>query len=67
MFVEAEDGSYDRTDEDQTERCYSLEEIKSALAAAGLEFVGVWSDFNFTAPDDTTERWYIAAKRPQNR
>ena len=66
MFEEAEDGSYDRTDEDQTERCYSLEEIKSALDTAGLEFVDVWSDFNFTAPDDTTERWYIAARRPQN-
>ena len=62
LFEELPDGNYRREDEHQEERCYSLEEIKSALAAAKLELLGVWSDFKFTSPTDTIERWYFAAR-----
>ena len=65
MFEEAEDGSYDRTDEDQVERCYTLDEVKNALTEAGLEFVGVWGGFDFSEPKTDCERWYICAKRPK--
>ena len=62
LFEEMPDGSYHREDEHQQERCYELEEIKSALTAARLELLGVWSDFSFSTPTDTTERWYFAAR-----
>ena len=62
LFEELPDGSYRREDEHQQERCYTMEEIKAALKAAKLELLGVWSDFEFSAPNDTTERWYFAAR-----
>lgn len=62
IFEEMPDGAYRRADEHQQERCYQMNEIQEALNAAGLEFVGVWSDFNFSAPNDTTERWYFCAR-----
>lgn len=62
LFEEMPDGSYRRSDEHQTERCYSMEEIEQTLAAANLELLGVWSDFSFAAPTDTTERWYFAVR-----
>ena len=62
LFEELENGGYRRSDEHQTERCYSLDEITDALRKAGFELLGVWSDFSFSAPTDTTERWYFAAR-----
>ncbi|MBQ8310027.1 MAG: class I SAM-dependent methyltransferase [Clostridia bacterium] len=62
LFEEMPDGSYRRSDEHQQERCYELEEIRTALRSANLELIGVWSDFDFSTPDDTTERWYFAAR-----
>ncbi len=62
LFEELPNGSYRRADEHQTERCYTMDEIKNALSRNKLEFLGVWSDYAFTAPNDTTERWYFAAR-----
>ena len=62
IFEELPNGTYRRSDEHQQERCYELSEIRAALEKANLEFLGVWSDFNFSAPTDTTARWYIAAR-----
>ena len=62
IFEELPNGAYRRSDEHQQERCYELNEIKTALAETGLELIGVWSDWSFTAPDDTAERWYFAAR-----
>lgn len=62
LFEELENGTYRRADEHQTERCYSLEEITSALENAGFELLGVWSDFSFSSPTPDCERWYIGAR-----
>lgn len=62
LFEECEDGSYRRADEHQEERCYSMEEIVNALQAVGLELLGVFSDWNFTPPEQNTERWYFVAR-----
>ena len=43
-----------------------LPEIKDALERAGFELLGVWSDFDFTAPEEHTERWYFAARAKKN-
>ena len=62
IFEEQENGSYLRSDEHQQERCYDRSEITEALAGAGMELLGVFSDWNFSAPDEATERWYFAAR-----
>lgn len=62
IFEELPNGEYRRSDEHQQERCYPLNEIKEALAAARLELIGVWSDFAYTEPTDKTERWYFCAR-----
>ncbi len=66
LFEESEDGSYTRSDEHQQERCYTKEELESALAKTGMELVGVYSDFEFNTPTDTDDRWYIVARAKKN-
>ena len=62
LFEETEDGSYLRSDEHQQERRYSLETLWRLLRENGLEPLGVYADYAFGEPGETTERWYIAAR-----
>ena len=61
VFSEQGDGSYRRTDEEQTERCYSREELTEALLRAGFRDIEFFGDTDFGAPNEKTERWYIKA------
>lgn len=54
---------YERFYEEQTERMFTLDEIKSALKKAGLTFVSASSDYDGSPVTDTTERYYITAKK----
>lgn len=62
VFTEEEDGRYSRTDEEQLERCYTKEELTAALTRAGFEKISFFGDLHFGVPEETTERWYVAAK-----
>lgn len=62
LFEEQPDGSYRRSAERQLERCYDLQALKSVLEKAGFELLGVFADYQFSAPAQTTERWYFAAR-----
>ena len=62
VFREDEDGRYERSDEEQTERCYTREELESALARAGFVDVTFFGNVDMSAPTDTTERWFVAAR-----
>ena len=62
LFKEDETGKYARYDDLETERMYTLAEIKSALSETGMEFIGAYSDFDFRDGDDHSERIYIVAK-----
>lgn len=62
LFEEDEDGRYLRTEETQHERCYSHDEIRTALEKAGFAYLATYADYQFHAPTETTERWYIAAR-----
>ena len=66
LFEEDEDGKYNRYDELQTERMYTLRSIKSALAECGFEFLGAYSDFDFNEATDDSERIYISARCKKN-
>ena len=63
VFERARDGRYTRSDEEQTERCYSEKEIRDALSRAGFVDVTFFGDAKGGAPTDTTERWFISARK----
>ncbi len=62
VFEEDEDGRYFRSDEHQRERCYTEREIKAALEEGGFELLGIYSDYSFGTPDESSERWYFVAR-----
>ena len=62
VFTEEESGRYSRADEEQRERCYTLDEITEALTETGFELVGVYGDLDMTAPEDDTQRWHFIAR-----
>ena len=64
VFERDEDGkgSYLRRDEEQCERCYTMDEIKSALVDNGFELIGFFADFSFTPASEQNERWYVVAR-----
>ena len=62
LFKEEEDGSYTRYDESERERMYTCRALKTALISAGFEFIGAYSDFDFSPATDASERIYIVAK-----
>ncbi len=62
VFTEREDGKYDRSDEEQTERCYTEKELTDVLKKCNFDVLGFYSDYSFSTPDEECERWYIVAK-----
>lgn len=62
LFEEEADGKYERYDEQQIERMYTLRSIKKHLENNSIEFLGAYSDFNFSDATDSSERIYIVAK-----
>ncbi len=62
LFNETENGLYERLDDEQCERMYTLDTIKNELVNAGFEFIGAYSDFDFCSATDNDERIYIAAR-----
>ena len=62
LFKENKDGTYERYDEAERERMYTLASLKKMLAECKLEFVGAYSDFDFSPADDSSERIYIVAR-----
>lgn len=62
LFKEHADGTYQRFDEEQCERMYTLDELRGALERCNFEFLGAYSDYDFNSGDDDSERIYIVAK-----
>lgn len=68
IFTENEDGTYERQDETQTEKCYSRKQIEKALIDTGFEILGVYGDLNHTPAKETDEKWYftVRCKKDEN-
>lgn len=62
VFEEGENGEYYRADEEQRERFYSTKEIKNALESTGFELVDIFSDTDFSAVNENSERLYFVAR-----
>ncbi len=62
LFEEQSDGRYERYEDLQRERMYTIAEMKRHLIKCGFEFIGAYSDFEFNSASDKDERIYIAAR-----
>lgn len=62
IFMEQEDGSYERFEDEITERAYSLKKWKDMLKAAQFTPLAVYGDLTTEAPSETEERWVIVAR-----
>ncbi len=64
FFEEQEDGSYERFDEFQQERAYSIEEMKEIIENSGLEVSGIYKPFDFATASDNDERiFFVVSKK----
>lgn len=61
-LFEEQNGRFVRSDEEQHERCYSLDEIKGALSESGFELLLVSGGYGFEPAGDNCDRWYIVAR-----
>ena len=62
LFKESQNGLYERFDDQQRERMYTVRSVKAMLEAEGFSFIGAYSDFEFTNATDSDERIYIVAR-----
>ncbi len=62
IFIREEDDLYRKFHETHYQRAYSMDEVRAALAAAGMEFVAVYDAFTKDAPKPESERIYVVAR-----
>lgn len=62
IFVKAFDKRYDKFTEKHYQRSYTIQEIKNALAMAGMEFVIAYDAFTHEPVKENSERVYIIAR-----
>ena len=62
VFYDRGDGAYAREDEEQTERCYEISELKDALEGAGFEVLSVGESLDSDAISPETERVFVVAR-----
>ena len=62
IFQENEDGTYDRYDEIQREKCYEKKQIEKLLLNCGFEIICVYGDMDKSIASDTDEKWYFVAR-----
>ena len=62
VFEECEDGRYERYDDFQREKMYTVSSVRKMLEKCGFEFIGAYSDFDFSPGTDADDRIYIAAR-----
>lgn len=63
FFEKQKSGQWKRSDEEQTERCYTTEEIRTTLAAGGFEILSHLGDLSGKAADEGDHRHYYLCKR----
>jgi SAM-dependent methyltransferase len=62
IFEENEDGLYERSDEVQKEKCYSMKQICSLLSKCGFEIIKVLGDLEGGLATEENEKWYFVAR-----
>lgn len=68
FFMENEDGSYERHDEDGRERMYTVKNISSYLKSVGFDEIHTFGGFDFgDADENRDERIFFVAKKSEIR
>ena len=68
LFIEREDGLFERQIEVHEEQGYTLDEVKGFLAAGGMEFVRVFDADTGEEPEETSEKvFFIAREKGKKR
>ena len=62
LFLQREDGLYEKYKETHYQRAYEIREIEDALARAGLKLEAVFDAFTQDAPRPESERVYFVAR-----
>lgn len=62
IFVQEQDDLYRKYEEYHYQKAYSIEEVKAALEAAGLEFLKVYDGYTFDDVRDDSERVCFIAR-----
>lgn len=62
LFLRQKSGLYEKYEETHYQRAYEIEEIKDALACAGLKLEAVFDAFTQDAPRPESERLYFVAR-----
>lgn len=62
IFNEIEPGIYERYDEVQREKCYSVKKICSLLEKCGFELIATYGDINGSELNEKSEKCYLVAR-----
>lgn len=62
LFLQDEDGRYQKFTENHYQKAYTIEQVSQALEKAGMEFVAVYDAFTREPPKDDSERIYFIAR-----
>ena len=62
VFIKADDGRFDKYSEEHFQRAYSLDEIKTAIKLAGMEFVTAYDAFTRDEVRNDSERIYVICR-----
>ena len=62
LFIQGDDGRYDRHEEVHYQKAYDLEEVRSLIECAGMKFEGAYDAFTFEPARKDSERIYIIAR-----
>lgn len=63
FFVQQQDGSYRRIDEEQKQKAHSAQTLTKLLCQAGFDRVAVYGNGRMDAPRADEQRWHFAALR----
>ncbi len=62
IYLENEDGLYERSEEEHVQQAYSIEEVRHCLEEAGMEFVAVYADYSDEPGTEEAMRLVFVAK-----
>ena len=62
LFIQGDDGRYDRHEEIHYQRAYDLEEVRQLIEEAGMKWEGAYDAFTMEPVREDSERIYIIAR-----
>ena len=63
VFVRAEDGRYDKYEEEHFQRGYTLNEVKKAVEKSGLKLEKIYEAFTDNEGTEENDRVYVVVRK----